>query len=131
MTPEQEDSPRRAHKRRKVAESCKLCRAKKTRCDGARPGCSSCTAKGAVCEYNDATVPVSATTLAGIEARLRRLEDQVNGAKGYTATHGADASTRIGRLFILLIVGPRALAHEDTSQDTLWSAGSRLTWKLV
>lgn len=99
MTPEQEDSPQRTHKRRKVAESCKICRSKKTRCDGRRPECSSCTAKGAVCEYNDATVPVSATTLAGIEARLRKLEDQVNSTKVDAPGHRLDTSTHIGRPF--------------------------------
>lgn len=66
----------RPQKRRKVAESCKACRAKKTRCDGRHPACSSCVEKGAVCEYNDATVLISADTLSEIEARLRRLEQQ-------------------------------------------------------
>lgn len=82
MAPEHEepDQPR-PHKRRKVAESCKVCRAKKTRCDGRRPACSSCMEKDAVCEYNDATVPISAGTLSEIEARLRRLEQQANGVK--------------------------------------------------
>ncbi|KAI0465831.1 putative transcriptional regulatory protein [Xylaria cf. heliscus] len=65
-------------KRRKVAESCKLCRAKKTRCDGQHPACSSCTAKGLQCEYNAATVPVSNDVLEGIESRLRKLEQQIN-----------------------------------------------------
>ncbi|KFG78220.1 putative transcriptional regulatory protein [Metarhizium anisopliae] len=63
-------------KRRKVRESCKICRAKKTRCDGQRPVCSPCVAKGAACEYDDMTVPVSSNTLADIEARLRQLERQ-------------------------------------------------------
>jgi hypothetical protein len=63
-------------KRRKVAESCKICRAKKTRCDGQRPVCSPCTTKNVACEYNDTTVPVSAGSLADIEARLRKLEQQ-------------------------------------------------------
>ncbi|KAI0813192.1 putative transcriptional regulatory protein [Xylaria sp. FL0064] len=66
-----------APKRRKVAESCKLCRAKKTRCDGQHPACSSCTAKGLKCEYNTATVPVSISTLESIELRLQKLERQV------------------------------------------------------
>jgi hypothetical protein len=64
-------------KRRKVAESCKLCRAKKTRCDGLRPVCSPCTEKAARCEYSDAAVPVSVSTLLDIESRLKKLEEQV------------------------------------------------------
>ena len=63
-------------KRRKVAESCKVCRAKKTRCDGQRPVCSPCITKDISCEYDDATVPVAASTLSDIEARLRKLEGQ-------------------------------------------------------
>lgn len=64
------------HKRRKVAESCKVCRTKKTRCDGQRPSCSPCVSKGIACEYSDATVPVSTSILSDIEARLRKLERQ-------------------------------------------------------
>ncbi|KAI0972152.1 putative transcriptional regulatory protein [Xylaria arbuscula] len=67
-----------AQKRRKVAESCKLCRTKKTRCDGQHPSCTSCTAKGQKCEYNPATVPVSYDTLESIESRLKKLEQQVS-----------------------------------------------------
>lgn len=131
MTPGQEDSPQRALKRRKVAESCKVCRAKKTRCDGRRPECSSCMAKGAVCEYNDATVPISAATLASIEARLRKLEDQVNSTKADAPGRRLDTSAHIGRPFVPTIhCQGRALAHRNT-QDTLWSMDSHLTWNLV
>ncbi|KAI0452044.1 putative transcriptional regulatory protein [Xylaria acuta] len=64
-------SSHQAPKRRKVAESCKPCRAKKTRRDGQHPACSSCTAKGIECEYNVATVPVSNGILKGIESPRR------------------------------------------------------------
>lgn len=63
-------------KRRRTAESCKGCRVKKTRCDGARPRCSPCANKDLVCEYNDNTVPISESTLSDIEARLHKLERQ-------------------------------------------------------
>ncbi|RYC60288.1 hypothetical protein CHU98_g5905 [Xylaria longipes] len=72
-----------APKRRKVGESCKLCRAKKTRCDGLHPACSSCIAKGLNCEYNAATVSVSNGILEGIESRLRKLEQQVGNAPAH------------------------------------------------
>ncbi|KAI0436893.1 putative transcriptional regulatory protein [Xylaria telfairii] len=77
MTPDNTNS-HQAPKRRKVAESCKLCRAKKTRCDGQHPACSSCITKGLQCEYNPTTVPVSNDILNGIESRLRKLEQQVS-----------------------------------------------------
>ncbi|KAI1426687.1 putative transcriptional regulatory protein [Xylaria sp. FL1777] len=83
MTPDSTDTCQ-PPKRRKVAESCKLCRAKKTRCDGQHPTCSSCAAKGLKCEYNAVTVPVSNDTLEGIESRLRKLEQQVSSP----STHG-------------------------------------------
>ncbi|KAI1287727.1 putative transcriptional regulatory protein [Xylaria venustula] len=91
-------NPHHVQKRRKVAESCKLCRSKKTRCDGQHPACSSCTAKGLKCEYNPTTVPVSNDTLESIESRLKKLEQQVgdtqsNSLRGESsARHGKVAS---------------------------------------
>jgi hypothetical protein len=70
-------------KRRKVAESCKPCRGKKTRCDGQRPVCTPCATKGINCEYNDATVPVLTSTLVEIESRLKRMEAQAFGSSQY------------------------------------------------
>ena len=75
MTTESGES-QRASKRRKVTESCKLCRAKKTRCDGHRPTCAPCREKQVPCEYNDATTVVSAGAIENILARLQRLEEQ-------------------------------------------------------
>ncbi|KAI1329218.1 putative transcriptional regulatory protein [Xylariaceae sp. FL0255] len=75
-------------KRRKVAESCKRCRTKKQRCEGERPSCSSCIAKGLSCEYNDATVPVPTSTLAALEARLQQLEQQVQASTPSIAAEG-------------------------------------------
>jgi hypothetical protein len=72
MTPDEQ-----SRKRRKVAESCKLCRIKKTRCDGLRPTCSPCLEKGTACGYNDATVSVAASSLTDIQERLQRLEQRV------------------------------------------------------
>lgn len=87
-------------KRRKVAESCKVCRAKKTRCDGQRPVCSPCVAKGVACEYNDATVPISTSTLSDFEARLRKLEQQTLAipTQGLART---SVSNYLGRYIIL------------------------------
>ena len=69
-------------KRRKVAESCKVCRAKKTRCDGLRPKCGPCLSRGAACEYNDTTIPISENALSDLETRLRRLEQQASSTSG-------------------------------------------------
>lgn len=66
-----------AGKRRKVAESCRACRTKKTRCDGLHP-CSSCKSKAIHCDYNEAAVLLQASTLANIESRLQKLEQNVS-----------------------------------------------------
>ncbi|EMT72783.1 hypothetical protein FOC4_g10004265 [Fusarium odoratissimum] len=69
----------RPSKRSRISESCKLCRSKKTRCDGQRPTCSPCLQKNAACEYNERDVPISSDILAKIahlEARIRILESQ-------------------------------------------------------
>jgi hypothetical protein len=74
-------------KRRKVAESCKLCRIKKTRCDGLRPTCSPCLEKSTACEYNDPTVAITASSLTDIQERLSRLEQR-------TVTFPTSATTK-------------------------------------
>ncbi|KAL5625776.1 hypothetical protein FOBRF1_000119 [Fusarium oxysporum] len=69
----------RPSKRSRISESCKLCRSKKTRCDGQRPTCSPCLQKNAACEYNERDVPISSDILAKIahlEARIQILEGQ-------------------------------------------------------
>ncbi|KAH7397029.1 putative transcriptional regulatory protein [Phaeosphaeria sp. MPI-PUGE-AT-0046c] len=69
-----------APKRRKISESCNVCRQKKTRCDGQRPVCSSCSTKGISCEYSkDSIVAIPASTLASIDARLSTLEQLMSG----------------------------------------------------
>ncbi|RGP71713.1 hypothetical protein FLONG3_7017 [Fusarium longipes] len=71
-----QDQPR-PRKRHRIAESCKLCRSKKTRCDGQRPTCSSCQAKNTTCEYNEPNVVLSSdvfSKIADLEARVRVLE---------------------------------------------------------
>lgn len=66
-----------ARKRRKVIVACKVCRAKKSRCDGKRPACSSCDNRGVACEYDDVAVPLpTISSLSELEARVARLESQ-------------------------------------------------------
>ncbi|GKU22388.1 unnamed protein product [Fusarium langsethiae] len=69
----------RPAKRSRISESCKLCRSKKTRCDGQRPTCSPCLSKNAPCEYNEPDVPISSDILAKIarlDERVRKLEGE-------------------------------------------------------
>ncbi|SCV36739.1 related to transcription activator protein acu-15 [Fusarium fujikuroi] len=76
MSSSTQDQPR-PRKRHRIAESCKLCRSKKTRCDGRRPTCSSCQSKNTACEYNEPNVVLSSDILskmADLEARVQALE---------------------------------------------------------
>lgn len=41
----------RSHKRRRAVLVCDMCRAKKNRCDGARPVCGACQKRTSVCLY--------------------------------------------------------------------------------
>ena len=89
MTRSNDDAP--PPKRRRVGESCKLCRTKKTRCDGQRPECSPCMTKNVVCEYSDTIIPVAAGNLADLETRVRRLEERAHVASAASPTHRPDA----------------------------------------
>lgn len=75
-------------KRRKVTESCELCRTKKTRCDGLHPHCSPCVKKGVKCQYNEPSVPVSLRVLSDIDARLQRLEQGADAKAAHTPAQG-------------------------------------------
>ncbi|KAH8658157.1 fungal-specific transcription factor domain-containing protein [Xylariales sp. PMI_506] len=110
MPPDSGQASHQQPKRRKVAESCILCRAKKTRCDGQRPFCTPCRTKGLACEYSDLTVPVSVNALSAIETRLRRLEEQA------TATPGSSA--------INYIAAPRSTGNGIQTSTPARSFGS-------
>jgi hypothetical protein len=115
-----DDGPHQPPKRRKVAESCKVCRAKKTKCDGRRPDCSPCTAKDIACEYNDPTVPVSAGSLADIEKRLQKLEQQATVTRVDYPPHtgGSEYPSRSSGLLgesssVLNLCPPNPVSHSD------------------
>jgi hypothetical protein len=63
-------------KRKKTKTSCDRCRARKTRCDGVQPICSSCSSRHEVCNYytEDFSASLPLDTLSNIEERLSRLE---------------------------------------------------------
>lgn len=62
----------------RVAQACDRCRAKKTRCDGKRPSCSSCAAIGIECIVSDKlsrrAFPKGYTEI--LEERIRQLESE-------------------------------------------------------
>lgn len=62
--------------RSKVA--CSVCRARKTRCDGAKPNCSFCQENGCVCKYetpqgSTIEIPQGSTVETNIEAILTKI----------------------------------------------------------
>ncbi|KAF2668487.1 hypothetical protein BT63DRAFT_425801 [Microthyrium microscopicum] len=64
------------NKRRKTQLACHACRARKTGCDGRRPHCTSCVARGweRTCEYPDKISKSPAVSLLELEKRVQRLE---------------------------------------------------------
>ncbi|CAN6674908.1 hypothetical protein TRVA0_071S00320 [Trichomonascus vanleenenianus] len=58
--------------RSKVA--CKVCRARKTRCDGAQPKCSFCRENGCVCKYETPQGPTMESNIENILTKIRAIE---------------------------------------------------------
>lgn len=71
------DSSQRPNTRRKLQIACTQCRDRKTRCDGARPVCSTCDRRGkaAACTYEQDELP-TLQHVRDVESRLKRLEAQ-------------------------------------------------------
>lgn len=71
-SPEDEslESPRKQRKvakerpRKRAVTACNICRARKTKCDNARPSCSFCATTGAQCYYPDNALSLDHTALA-------------------------------------------------------------------
>ncbi|KAL8405196.1 hypothetical protein RB594_009920 [Gaeumannomyces avenae] len=70
-------------KRQRVPVACGLCRARKSKCDGLRPKCSSCTTQGTECSYAQAAAFVSSAAVPKsyldlVEARLAKVERDIH-----------------------------------------------------
>lgn len=65
-------------KRRRIALACSACRIRKSRCDGRRPSCSTCTAISLECEYepsdSSTNVLVPRNYVSDLEQRLKDVE---------------------------------------------------------
>lgn len=65
-------------KRRRIALACTSCRTRKSRCDGRRPTCSTCSQLGFECQYDapDSTtnIIVQKDYVSGLEQRLKKVE---------------------------------------------------------
>lgn len=108
-------------KRKRVSRACRVCRQRKSRCNGVRPRCQLCSNNGLDCHYDapasasdSASIHhVSATsshvparagsserdrdrrTIASLEERLQSMEGVVRGLVAIQATHVPQASTVI------------------------------------
>ncbi|CZR66265.1 uncharacterized protein PAC_16166 [Phialocephala subalpina] len=87
---EYENSERAQKRRRKTLFACNPCRSRKTRCDGGRPHCTVCTARGVKCVY-EPHQPTSQPSLAEISARLEILEKSNTGSESSKAPLANDA----------------------------------------
>ncbi|KAK0388792.1 hypothetical protein NLU13_5035 [Sarocladium strictum] len=70
-----------ANKRRRIALACTACRLRKSRCDGTRPSCSSCTSLGFDCQYEPgesaANVIVRKEYMSDLDSRVSNVEQIV------------------------------------------------------
>lgn len=76
------------NKRRRTILACSACRARKTRCDGSRPTCSSCENQGYQCLYAQPAysdnVTVGREHLFTLESRLSLLERKFKSIEQWT-----------------------------------------------
>ncbi|KAK6819309.1 hypothetical protein RU639_008038 [Aspergillus parasiticus] len=79
-----------ASKRRRIGLACNACRVRKSRCDGQRPSCSSCTSLGLECLYEPSESVTNVIVRKGyvsdleqrvtsLEHKLQRLNDAFRG----------------------------------------------------
>ncbi|KAH8885921.1 hypothetical protein GQ53DRAFT_876875 [Thozetella sp. PMI_491] len=90
-----EPPPENPRKRKRIPIACGACRARKSRCDGARPKCSGCIAQNVECVY--ATHPIVSFTGTGLsigalESRLLALEQEVQEIKHTQHVNGSQAA---------------------------------------
>lgn len=63
--------------RRRVWQACTNCRARKTRCDAAKPKCSLCMSQGVECVYQDSQQPKIEHNTRILLERIQMLEDRI------------------------------------------------------
>lgn len=63
--------------RRRAWQACTTCRARKTRCDAAKPKCSLCVAQNVECVYKDSQQPRIDPTARMLLDRIQMLEDRI------------------------------------------------------
>ncbi|KAJ5830443.1 putative transcriptional regulatory protein [Penicillium chrysogenum] len=85
-------------KRRRVTLACISCRARKSRCSGQRPKCSTCTELGLTCQYvssgqTDQTVVVGKEHFQTIEERLHHLESLLDQGRASSKRSWSDVDT--------------------------------------
>ncbi|RAH67118.1 uncharacterized protein BO66DRAFT_355744 [Aspergillus aculeatinus CBS 121060] len=84
-------------KRRRVALACSACRTRKSRCDGRRPSCSTCTALTLECLYDPpdsaANVLVRKEYVSELEQRLKHVESLLRRHDDLLTGHLASCST--------------------------------------
>src|SRR5688572_26515598 len=72
--------------RRRVWQACTNCRARKTRCDAAKPKCSLCMAQGVDCVYQDSQQPRIEHNTRILLERIQLLEDRIFSSSAFSAS---------------------------------------------
>jgi hypothetical protein len=73
-------------KRSRIAQACTSCRSRKTKCDGKRPDCTSCTYLELDCSFNTASSNATSGTSHRRALRDGRSEEEYSDMKGYINT---------------------------------------------
>ncbi|TDZ16675.1 Citrinin biosynthesis transcriptional activator ctnR [Colletotrichum orbiculare MAFF 240422] len=74
--------------RRRVWQACTNCRARKTRCDAAKPKCSLCVTQNVECVYRDSNQPRIEQNTRILLERIQMLEDRLFAPPVFAAPQG-------------------------------------------
>ncbi|TEA12216.1 Quinic acid utilization activator [Colletotrichum sidae] len=74
--------------RRRVWQACTNCRARKTRCDAAKPKCSLCVTQNVECVYRDSNQPRIEQNTRILLERIQMLEDRLFASPVFAAPQG-------------------------------------------
>lgn len=121
-------------KRRRIALACDSCRARKTRCDGARPACNLCVAMDFECVYhgpvrNSAPGPTNTgqeRDISHLESRLEAMERKLQAlGEAPSSAHRSTAGSEDGTCGMASPCAPDSLhnAAENATENTVDGMG--------
>ncbi|KAL4881056.1 hypothetical protein BJY04DRAFT_218574 [Aspergillus karnatakaensis] len=117
--------------RRRAWLACTTCRARKTRCDAARPKCSLCAAQKVDCVYQDSQQPKVDPTAKLLLDRIQLLEDRLFASPTLSGQHGNPAFYFSRPPTTLQDQGPEATRQIPVSLQHTANANHIFNWPIV